>query len=299
MKSILVLAVVAALSGCSIRQYALNNVSDALANGGSAFAGDDDPELVRAAVPFSLKLTESLLAENPRHAGLLLAAARGFTQYAYAFVQQEAEELEERDLAKATVLHERARRLYRRALDYALRAMLLRQPGIAFEMQDDPRRAAAKFGRADVALLYWTATAWGALIGLSKDSPESLAELPAMEALIDRALELDESFEHGAIHTFLIGYETVRPSALGDAPRRARAHFARAIELSAGGDAAPYVALAESVSVPEQQRGEFERLLKQALSIDVDRHPENRLANLVAQRRARWLLARAERLFSE
>jgi len=299
MKSILVLAVVAALSGCSIRQYALNNVSDALANGGSAFAVDDDPELVRAAAPFSLKLTESLLAENPRHAGLLLAAARGFTQYAYAFVQQEAEELEERDLANATVLHERARRLYRRALDYALRAMLLRQPGIAFEMQDDPRRAAAKFGRADVALLYWTAAAWGALIGLSKDSPESLAELPAMEALIDRALELDESFEHGAIHTFLIGYETVRPSAIVDAPRRARAHFARAIELSAGGDAAPYVALAESVSVPEQQRGEFERLLKQALSIDVDRHPENRLANLVAQRRARWLLARAERLFSE
>jgi predicted anti-sigma-YlaC factor YlaD len=299
MKSILVLAVVAALSGCSIRQYALNNVSDALANGGSAFAADDDPELVRAAAPFSLKLTESLLAENPRHAGLLLAAARGFTQYAYAFVQQEAEELEERDVGRATVLQERARRLYRRALDYALRAMLLRQPGVAFEMQEDPRRSAAKFGREDVALLYWTAAAWGALIGLSKDSPESLAELPAMEALIDRALELDESFEHGAIHTFLIGYEMARPSGAADAARRARAHFDRANELSAGADAAPYVALAESVAVPEQQRDEFERLLKQALRIDVDRHPENRLANLVAQRRARWLLGRAERLFSE
>ncbi|MBW8904785.1 MAG: hypothetical protein JF611_03770, partial [Betaproteobacteria bacterium] len=51
MKSILALAVVAALSGCSIRQYALDRVSDALAGGGSAFAADDDPELVRAAVP--------------------------------------------------------------------------------------------------------------------------------------------------------------------------------------------------------------------------------------------------------
>jgi predicted anti-sigma-YlaC factor YlaD len=299
MKTIVALAVVAALSGCSVRQYALNNVSDALANGGSAFAADNDPELVRSAAPFSLKLTESLLAENPRHAGLLLAAARGFTQYAYAFVQQEAEETEERDLATATVLHERARRLYRRALDYGLRAMSLRHPGIALELESEPRRAAAKFGRSDVALLYWTAAAWGALIGLSKDSPESLAELPAMEALIDRALELDESFEHGAIHTFLVGYETARASAAGDAASRARLHFARAIELSVGGDAAPYVALAESVTVPAQQRAEFERLLKQALSIDVDRHPENRLANLVSQRRARWLLARTERLFSE
>src|SRR5256885_5563918 len=226
MKSVLVLAVVAALSGCSIRQYALNNVSDALAHGGSAFAVDDDPELVRAAAPFSLKLTESLIEENPRHAGLLLAAARGFTQYAYAFVQQEAEEIEERDLARASALHERARRLYRRALDYGLRAMSLKYPGIALELQNEPRRAVAKFGPGDVPLLYWTAAAWGALIGLSKDSPELLAELPAMEALIDRAAELDESFERGAIHTSLIGYETARPSAIRDATRRARLHFA-------------------------------------------------------------------------
>jgi len=299
MRPLLVLAVVSALSGCSLKQYALNNVSDALASGGSVFAADDDPELVRAAAPFSLKLTESLVAENPCHQRLLVAAARGFTQYAYAFLQQEAEEIEEQDLARSTALHERARRLYRRARDYGLRAMSLTHPGIATELQNDPRRAAARFERADVALLYWTAVSWGALIGLSKDSPEALAELPAMEALIDRALELDESFERGAIHTFLIGYETARPGAGADAASRAQKHFARAVELSAGSEAAPYVALAESVSVAEQRRDEFERLLRHALAIDVNRHPEHRLANLVSQRRARWLLARAERLFSE
>jgi predicted anti-sigma-YlaC factor YlaD len=299
MKSILALAIVAALSGCSIRQYALDQVSDALAGGGSAFAADDDPELVRAAVPFSLKLTESLLAENPHHAGLLLAATRGFTQYAYAFVQQEAEELEDHDLAKATVLQERARRLYRRARDYGLRALALERPDIARELEQDPRRAVAHFGRADAALLYWTAASWGALIGLGKDKPELLAELPVMEALIDRALELDESFERGAIHTFLIGYETARQSAGGDGASRARMHFARAVELSAGAEAAPFVALAESVSVPQQRRDEFEQLLLQALGLDADRHPENRLPNLVSQRRARWLLSRTAQLFTE
>ena len=299
MKPIFVLALLAALSGCSIRQYTLDRMSDALAGGGSAFASDDDPELVRAAAPFSLKLTESLLDENPRHAGLLLAAARGFTQYAYAFVQQEAEEVEDQDLAKATVLQERARRLYRRARDYGLRAMALHRPDIARELQDDPQRAAARFGSADAGLLYWTAASWGALIGLSKDSPESIAQLPMVEALIDRALELDESYDHGAIHTFLIGYETVRQGANGDAATRARAHFARALALSQGGDAAPYVALAEAVSVPEQRRNEFNDLLKQALGVALDQRPENRMANLVSQRRARWLLARTERLFSE
>src|SRR5205809_509541 len=80
-----------ALGGCAVRQLAVNSLGDAIAQGGAAFAADDDPELIRAAAPFSLKLIESLLAESPEHKGLLLAASRGFTQYAYAFLQQEAE----------------------------------------------------------------------------------------------------------------------------------------------------------------------------------------------------------------
>lgn len=285
LSGILALAAVAlVLSGCSVRQLAVNHVGNALAEGGAAFSADDDPELVRAAAPFSLKLIESLLAESPEHRGLLLAATRGFTQYAYAFLQQEAEETEEHNLAAAFRLEERARRLYRWARDYGLRGLALGGP--------DFMRS------SDVPLLYWTAAAWGALIGLSKDQPEALAELPIVEALIDRALELDESFERGAIHTFLIGYEPVRQGASGDPAQRARRHFARAMELSGGFDAAPLLALAEAVCVPQQERAEFEALLKRALHIDVDRTPENRLANLVAQRRARWLLSRTDRLFT-
>src|SRR5262245_45876999 len=81
---------VATASGCSVRNYALGQVGDALATSGTTFGSDDDPELIRAAAPFSLKLMESVLAGLPSHEGLLAAAASGFTQYAYAFVQQEA-----------------------------------------------------------------------------------------------------------------------------------------------------------------------------------------------------------------
>src|SRR5215210_6434122 len=91
-------------SGCSVRQYALHKLGDALAQSGTTFASDDDPELIKDAAPFSLKLIESLLAETPRHAGLLLAASSGFTQYAYGFVQEEADEMEQRDLAVASAL---------------------------------------------------------------------------------------------------------------------------------------------------------------------------------------------------
>lgn len=279
-------ALMLALGGCSARQAALDHLSNAVAQGGNAFSADDDRELVGAAAPFSLKLLESLLAENPRHKGLLLAAARGFTQYAYVFVQQEAEEAEEHDLARAAALEERARRLYRRGRDYGLR-------GLAAGGGRDRRQA------DDVPLLYWTAASWAALIGLQKGDPESLGELPLVEAMMRRALELDESFERGALHTFMVAYEAGRPGAGGEAFERARRHFVRAMELSAGAHAAPMVALAESVSVPQQRRAEFEALLGQALRIDAAAAGADRLAIVVAQHRARWLLSRRDRLFSD
>ena len=295
----LALSVLVALGGCSVRQEALNRIGDALAEGGTAFAADDDPELIRSAAPFSLKLIESLLAETPRHKGLLLAASRGFTQYAYAFLQQEAEEAEAQDVTRAATLEDRARRLYRRARDYGVRGLAAERPGFERRLREDARRAAAEIQAADVALLYWTAASWGALIGVSKADPDVLGELPIVEALIDRALALDESFDRGAIHTFLIGYEGVRQGVSGDPVERSRRHFDRAMALSGGKEAAPLLALAEAVSVPQQRKAEFEALLKQALQIDSAQASELRLANLVAQLRARWLLSRTDHLFTD
>jgi predicted anti-sigma-YlaC factor YlaD len=286
-----------AVTGCSIRHYALNKVSDALAQSGSTFASDDDPDLVKAAAPFSLKLMESLLAENPRHTGLLTAAASGFTQYAYAFVQEDADEAEPVDLTAAEALKNRARRLYLRAQRYGLRALEVKHPGIGKSLMENPRAAVLVAGKTDVPVLYWTAAAWASAISLSKDNPDLVGQIPAMEAMIDRALNLDETFGHGAIHTFMIAYEMSRPGAAGDPAQRARKHFERAMALSKETDASPLVSLAESVTIQQQNLKEFESLLDRALAINVDANPENRLVNMVMQRRARWLLSRKAELF--
>ena len=279
MKRIVILLVLLA-TGCA--RFAANRVGDALASGGTTFSSDNDPELIRDAVPFGLKLQESLLAKSPHHRGLLLATASGFTQYAYAFVQQDADELEAKDLAAATALRVRARKLYLRARDYGLRGL-----------------AGRTAGKRDVPLLYWTAAAWGSAIAISKDLPDLVADVPKVEALIERALALDESFDRGVIHSFLISYEMARPGVkLEEATARAKKHFNRAMELSAGKLAGPLVAYAEAVCVQKQQREEFVLLLNQALAIDVDQMPEARLANLVMQRRARWLLSRVDDLFA-
>src|SRR5438034_2788926 len=287
----------AVATGCSVRRMAVNRLSDALAAGGTTFASDDDPELVKAAVPFSLKLMESLLDENPKHAGLLFATASGFTQYAYAFVQQDADEMEENDLAAATEMRARARRLYIRARNYGLRGLEVNHRGFEKALRNDPKAAVHAGKVDDVRLLYWTAVSWGAAISVSKDNPDLIGELPIVEALIDRALELDESFDRGAIHSFLVSYEMSRPGAEGKPEERARRHFERAMELSGGQMAGPLVALAESVSVKQQDVTRYRELLDRALAINVDAKPEWRLVNLVMQRRARWLLSRTDELF--
>jgi len=124
-------------------------------------------------------------------------------------------------------------------------------------------------------------------------------EVPITEALIDRALELNEAWDAGAIHTFLISYELVRQGQKGDPVARSQAHFDRAVQLSGGQLAAPFVVMAESVAVSRQDRKQFESLLKQALAIDVNAKPDWRLSNIVMQQRARWLLSRTDELIAQ
>jgi predicted anti-sigma-YlaC factor YlaD len=292
------LLVVFTNSGCAVKRIAVNKLGDAIASGGTTYASDNDPELVQSAVPFSLKLMESLLEESPKHRGLLLAACKGFTEFSYAFVQEDADEVEGTNLAEATRLRVRARRLDLRARDYGLRGLEVRHSEFGKALRQNPRAAVERITSVqEVPLLYWTAASWGEAISLSKNNPDLIADQPIVEALIDRAYHLAPDFENGAIESFLITYEPSRQGAKGDPLARSREHFARAVALSHGQLAGPYVSLAETVSVQKQDRAEFQSLLNRALAIDPDARPEWRLENLIMQRRARWLLGQVDELF--
>jgi predicted anti-sigma-YlaC factor YlaD len=214
-------------------------------------------------------------------------------------VKQDAERLEDEDLSKADAARTRARRLYLRARNYGLRGLETRHENFAASVRKNPRQAVLKTKMDDVPLLYWTALSWAGAISLSKDNPELISELPISEALIDRALELDEDWNEGAIHSFLIAYEMSRQGMTGDPATRAKKHFDRAVELSKGQLAGPFVSYAEAVSGQQQNRAEFESMLQRALAVNPDAKPDSRLANLIAQQRARWLLSRIDDLFFE
>jgi len=280
-------------TGCAV---VINKVGNALVSGNSVYATDDDPDFVWEAVPFGLKTIEGLLAKSPKNKNLLLAASSGFTQYGYGHLQQNADFIEANDLAAATALRTRARKMYRRALDYGLRGIEVDILDFRVQLQRDPQAAVSKLRKTHVPLLYWTANAWGAAISISKDDPELTADQNLVEALMQRALALDEAWELGSIHDFFISYEGGRAS-MGGSLTKAREHFERAKQLSQGTRVAPLVSYAETVSVSTQNKKEFQSLLEEALAFDTNKAPERRMANLIAQRRAEWLLGRIAELF--
>jgi predicted anti-sigma-YlaC factor YlaD len=299
-RSRLIAAVLSALvlAGCgAIKKSAINNVAGTLASGGDVFSRDDDPELVRQALPFALKLYESLLESVPKNEQLLVATCSAFTEYSFAFVETDAQVLGEAHHDESKALRDRALKLYMRAKGYCMRGAEVRFPGITPKLLADPAAALAKAEAKDVPLLYWSSASWGAAISLGLDKPDLVVDYPTVRALADRALALDPTWNHGAIHELFISLDSL-PDALGGSVPRAREHFAKAVEMQKGLAPGPYVDLALGVSVPAQDRAEFSRLLKSALAIDPEKDPPNRLVTLVMQRRAQALLDQIDTLFA-
>ena len=287
------------MQGCAVKQLAISKLGDTLAESGSVYASDNDIELIGEALPFSLKTIEGLLAEVPEHEGLLLTAASGFTQYSYVYVDYEAFEIEQTQPQKAQELRQRATKLYLRGRSYALRAIELKQENFIAGLRQNPDTTLSVFSKQDIPVLYWLAMSWAAAIAMDKSDMEMVADLNLIEPIILKCLELDEGYDGGALHAFLISYDGGRSTLQGGGVEKARLHFERAEELSGDSRVGPLVSLAESVSVSEQNRSEFEQLLNRVLDFDVDVHLQTRLANLVAQRRARLLLSRTDDLFLE
>jgi hypothetical protein len=297
-RTLVLIASLAALTGCSVKTMAVKTVANTLSDTGDVFSRDEDPELVRDAIPFALKLYESLLDSVPKHEPLLVATCSGFTQYGYAFVETDADIIGEAKHDESKALRERALKLYVRGKNYCLRTFDVRFPGGSQKLLRDPSVILAKAEKKDVPLLYWTAASWGAAIALGIDQPDLVIDLPTVRALAERALALDETWSKGAIHELMISLDSL-PEALGGSTEGARKHFARAVELQNGLSASPYILLATGVSVGAQDKAEYEQLLQKALAVDPGKDPSNRLANLISQRRARALLDQEDAHFAK
>lgn len=292
---VVLLFLIANMSACSVRKFAVNKIGDALAQGGSTYESDDDLELVQGALPFGLKLVETMLEESPKHRGLLFAAAQGFTSYAYIAVQQDMDRAKGTDYELEDRLRARGRRLYLRAHRYGLRGIDVAHSGFSRAFSLNPREAVKTLNKKDLQLVYWTAASLGLAISCSRDDVDMIARIPEAEALIDRALELDEGWNAGAFHEFAIVLAGAKPGDINY--ESIDRHYRRAVDLSKGTSAAIHVTYAETVHVQRQERQEFQQMLERALAVAPgEDHKNMRLMNELAQRRATWLLGRIDNL---
>jgi tetratricopeptide (TPR) repeat protein len=284
---------------------AINAVSDALSGSGSAdtFTGDSDPELVGDALPFAIKLYETLLTQNPKHQGLLLTTGSLFVMYANAFVQEPAEMLDPIDFYQERLENlDRAKKLYLRGTEILYSALENKFTGFkaATVQEGTLEPLLKKCKKDDVPLLYWTAAGGFAAYSIDVFDFGLGYSIPEWGAMMTRAYELDPDFNVGAIDEFYILYYASLPENMGGDMDKAEIHFKRALEKSGGLSAGAYVSYAKAVcaDAENQDYDGFVENLEKALAIDPDQNKSNRLVNILSQRKARFMLDTAYEYFS-
>jgi hypothetical protein len=192
----------------------------------------------------------------------------------------------------------RATKLYLRAQGYGLDGLRIAR-GITVEQLRGASRDAAlrTLQKEDVDLAYWTLVPWAAAVAINKTDMNLIGDLGAIAALLDRAFQLDETYGKGALHEFSLAFDPARPG--GTTRAKQAAHFARAVELSGGKRLSVFVSWAENVLAQNQEKEAFRQELERVLAFDVDQPAarNERLSNVLSQRRARWLLSRVSDLF--
>ncbi|HOW84534.1 MAG TPA: TRAP transporter TatT component family protein [Candidatus Aminicenantes bacterium] len=296
----LILAV--GLGACSIEKLALKKVAGMLSSSSSSdvFASDNDPDLVGQALPFAIKLYESLLASLPNHAGLRLRTGSLYIMYANAFVESPADMTPRSDIETKEYLLARAKNLYLRGRDILFIDLEKKNPALRAQLKERKyKEAMAPFGRGDATLLYWTALGWLAAFAVDPFDMTLGQTVPQTRAMIERVAELEPGYGGGSLDSFYITYYGSLPGYLGGDLAKAREHFARAQALAGGSDTSSLLALATTVCVKEQNAAEFKALVGRVLAFDPETSPANRLSNTLNRRKARWLLAHIDDFFIE
>jgi hypothetical protein len=250
-------------------------------------AKQSDTAVVRAGTPAYLMLLDGLIEASPDSARLLLAGCQAYSTYASLFTA-------EKDQGPTEALYAKAR-------EYGFRALSTRADlrGALFGTVSEFSVMLQRLGKGDVPALFCTASSWAKWIAANLDNLEALAELPLLEATMERILELDESYSYGSPHLLRGTYLAAKPAILGGDMAKAKEDFDRALALADGKFLPARVLYAKFYVRRIQDRELFVRTLEEVLSAPLDAVPELTLSNAVAKEQAKELLEKTDEYFDE
>ena len=278
--SLLIISFSILLSGCSMKAQMVRSMDPIMDDMTTAANMNTDVDLMRDGLPASLIQLDGFIKSDPNNK-ILLMGAESYFGYAFSFVE---------DVNKP-----RASALYLKARDYALR--VLKKNRQFDEEANDLNEVLSKCTRKDVPALYWAAGSWLAWIGLNVDNPEALMDIPKVEAMLQRVIELDETYYYGTAHAMLGSFYASQPKNMGGNPEKANKHFQKAFKISGSKLLAAQLMYAKFYAVQIQDKALFVKTLNEIIATPVNFFPERNLANEVTKRKAKDLLEKVDNLF--
>ena len=243
-----------------------------------------DLRILREGMPAYLMLIDGMVQAVPDNEQLLIAAAQSYSSFASLFVEGQDNEY--------------TNLLYERGKQYALRSLEMR--GFKEPLQrpfDDFKEGLKRLGKKDVPYIFWAATCWVNWIRLNLDSIEAISELPRVESLMKRALELDEGFYYGGPHLFMGIWFASRPKIVGGDLKKAQEHFLKALDLGQGKFLMAYVYYANYYARKITDKDLFTSTLQKVLETPAETSPDLVLINTVAKKQAKELLSHVGEYF--
>ena len=286
--------------GCSMKSVAVGMTADIMMDGQAAMEEEQDLEFAESSMPASIKMIEGLLKADPGNQDLLIFMAKSYGGYAFAFMEDRYEALQEDSPQKAKHFKQKAERFYSRGKKYALQVLKYQNWNFKESLSKDFQtfeKSLEGFSESDAPALFWTAYNWGNWINLNLHSPEAIADAPKMEKLMSLVLQMNESFYFAGPHLFYGAYYGGRPPMLGGNLEKSKAHFEKALQLTDRKFLITHVLYAQYYAVQKQDQILFQKLLKEVLDAPDDIFPEQGMVTQLAKQKARRLSARQGALF--
>ena len=261
----------------------------------------------------------------------LLDYSKVLTKTGFGFVMENAEKTLDDNYQDGLIIYAKANKYFERAVHLGNKYFRNKYPNFNNWLEGS-KNSNIKFISYDVEPLYWLAAAYGGAVSSSRGNPQWIIHLPKVGLLIEKALELDPDWNYGALYSMMITYSMT----LSDTPTKdwdasgsiggynrfgvksdnnghynnkgvreseyigvkvATKYYNKALEASKRMDLSSHVSYAENVLVFQQNRSEFIRLLNVVIESKRQEIKDLELGNLMAKKRAQWLLGRTEELF--
>jgi hypothetical protein len=273
------------LSGCFSGQQLIMDKATGLFRDISLAANrQPDVALVRQGLPSFLMTIDGIIQTYPDNPDLLLAGAQAYASYASL--------LEEGETPRSALSIQKAK-------IYVLKALELNPlfKGSLNASLDQFQESIKGTDPGQVPLLFWVGSIWGTWIAQGPDPVEGMADLPKVEALMNRVLQLDPGFYYGGPHLFKGVLLSARPVQFGGDLKKADFHFQQALTYSKDKFLMTSIYYAQYYAKQRLDRDLFVNTLNKVLSIQADSEPDLTLINTLAHQKAKKLLSQVDDFF--